>query len=157
MRHAVLVSLTFAGLILTAQALAGTRYSGHIVAIGPGRRAITLMALERWDDGWEDSRELSINLTPDTVITTVTRTTQPLASGRLGGIAEHRGRAADLSPGDYVTVTAEGDSGHGLVAESIEIHRSEEATVPWRLPVPLNAQRPGKCSPPASLNVRMAC
>lgn len=131
MRHMILASVLFAGLVVPAHGLADTRYSGHIVAIGPGRHAITLTELERWNDGREDTRTLSIRLTPETVITTVTRTT-PTASGWPGGFTERSGSAADLRQGEYVTVTAKGNPGHGLVAESIEIARPEgEAPTVW--------------------------
>jgi hypothetical protein len=105
-------------------ALAGhpSKESGTVTSIDPAARTITLDEMGPWHGPRTATTRHSIVFTPSTRIELVTRSKRPVAGGWPGGYVDSSLSAADVHPGDFVTVEVTHEHG-GPVATSIDVVR----------------------------------
>lgn len=126
MGRVVLVATVVFGLACSALAASETTHSGELVAVSPDRHEVTVKEFGRWDGHHQAIRSLAIRLMPTTSIEAVSRTRQAEPGAWIGGFRESSVTAAELRPGQYVTVKVRADSQHQLTAETVEIIRPDE-------------------------------
>lgn len=107
--------------IVSPVAAESARHSGRVVAV-PDAGTLVIDEMGPWTGLESRPTRRSIALGPDTVVTLAGRSTTTAGDGWPRGFTESAVKAAEIRPGDYVTVTAE-TSGARLVARSIVVVR----------------------------------
>jgi hypothetical protein len=104
------------------------RHSGTIISADPAHQALTVEEIGPWHGSEIKAlkREV-VRLTPETRIDLERRSEQ--AAGWPYGFAEQKLAAADLKPGDFVTVTVERQGGRAI-ATKVAVVRPERSREP---------------------------
>jgi hypothetical protein len=106
------------------------KHSGVILDVSPGAQTITIEEIGPWTGSDSSPRTQTVRLTSRTGIILTSRSeAAPKAGGWPGGFRESATKAADLRPGDFVTVT-ETPLDNELVAESVAISRPASLDLP---------------------------
>jgi hypothetical protein len=131
MTRTVLVC-ALAGFVVSGSALATPeaspeeKHSGVIVAVAPDAHTITLNEMGPWTGPDSQPVQRTLELTPSTTIQLDSRAADARdAGGWPGAFQASALRAADLHPGDFVTVTIERGK---PIADSIAVVRPSAAT-----------------------------
>ena len=119
---AMLVLAILVAVGMPALAAHSSKESGTVASIDPVARTITLDEMGPWHGPTTATTRHSIVFTPSTRIELVTRSKQPAAGGWPGGYVDSSLSAADVRPGDFVTVEVAHEHG-GPVATSIDVVR----------------------------------
>ena len=129
-------------LVGASQAMADSKHSGTVTTVGAHGDAITIDELGPSRSAEPASTRLTIALTPDTKVELAARNGNhgPVDPADWpGGYRETPAAAADIRPGDFVTVTTEERHGR-LVATNVSVVRPEaEASAS---PTPRELRRP---------------
>jgi len=99
-----------------------SRQSGTVAAIDPVAHTITLDEMGPWLGPTTAPTRHAIALTRSTRVELVTRATQPAPGGWPGGYVDSSLSAADVRPGDFVTVEVIQEDGRA-VATAIDVVR----------------------------------
>ena len=119
---AMLVLAILVAVGMPALAAHSSKESGTVISIDPTARTITLDEMGPWHGPTTVTTRHAIVFTPSTRIDLVRRSQQPAAGGWPGGYVDSSLSAADVRPGDFVTVEVAHEHG-GAVATSIDVVR----------------------------------
>jgi hypothetical protein len=94
--------------------------SGTVASINRPAHTITLDEMGPWHGPTTPTTRHSIAFTPSTRVELITRTKHPAVGGWPGGYVDSSLGAADVRPGDFVTITLAHENGRA-VATSIDV------------------------------------
>ena len=100
------------------------RHSGQIVAINPGTATLVLKELSASGSDAPARVTRTIELTPDTHIEMLQRSENASTSEWPGGFTASECAAADLHPGDFITVTVSEHAGR-MRASAVDVVRTD--------------------------------